>query len=303
MILCVYITNMITATVLADSLNEKTGDRLTTLSLRFHRFILPEFNTHRVFSRNAQSSRAIPVNKVIQTVIDDPAIPVHWGKNIPGMSANEELSAPVKLEFVLPKGDSFDSVDLGHLSSKEAWLQARDAAVTVARAFSEAGYHKQIVNRLIEPFCWTTMVVSSTEWANFFEQRISDSAQPEIKELAIKIKEALDNSEPRALKLGEWHLPYILNEEKHLPINVQKKISVARCARVSYKVFDTGVTSEVNKDVELHNRLRDELHLSPFEHVAELVNDENYFQRANFKGFIQYRSYIEEEMRFAKEIN
>lgn len=279
---------MTSATILADSINEN-GNRLTTLSVRFHRFILPEFNTHRQFSRNFSSSRAIPVSKLIQSVLDDPAMPVSWGANKAGMQAGSEIDNQVKSVFV----DDF-------LSKEDAWKEALQRAVESAKAFNEAGYHKQVVNRLIEPFMWATGVVTATEWDNFFNLRDHDAAQPEIRLLAQKIKEAMNNSTPKLLQQGQWHLPYILEEEKELPINVQKKISVARVARVSYKTHDTGVTSTVDKDVQLHDMLKDEGHLSPFESVARLSDFREYEAEANFRGFIQYRASVEEELYYKR---
>jgi thymidylate synthase ThyX len=277
---------MISATVLQDSYSEDNLSRLTTLSITFHRYILPEFNTHRCFSRNGKSSRAIPSSKLIQQVINDPAIPSSFGKNKKGMSASEENYATI----------AYDNKDL---SAKEAWLVSRNKAVEMAKLFSDAEYHKQTVNRILEPYSWTTMVVSSTEWDNFFSQRISEHAQPEIRELAIKMKEALDNSKPVNLALREWHLPYILEEEQSLPLDTRKKISVARCARVSYKMFETGVTSTVEQDIKLYEMLKSEYHLSPFEHIAEPMHPDSFHGEANFSGYTQLRAYVEEELYFS----
>ena len=278
---------MISAKVLCDSLNSK-NDRLTTLQVKFHRYILPEVLTHRVLSRNAQSSRAYPVKKLIQSVLDDPAIPVYWGENRPGMVAGKEIDVDVQ-SIVIP-----DKV-----SREQAWLESRDMAVKVALNYAEAGYHKQVVNRIIEPYTWTNMVISATNWDNFFALRDHPDAQPEIRELAVKIKLAMEKSTPRLLQKHELHLPYITEEESYLPDYVKRKVSVARCARVSYRLYETEINSTVEKDVELYNRLKAEAHLSPFEHVAWEAEDFDY--TANFSGFTQLRSSIEEELYFESE--
>jgi uncharacterized protein YecT (DUF1311 family) len=209
-------------------------------------------------------------------------MPVHWGKHQKGMQAdfeNEELVRSVYVpDFV---------------SNKQAWLEARDRAVESAQAFAEAGYHKQIINRLIEPFSWSVGVVTATEWDNFFNLRDHPAAQPEIRLLAQRIKEAINASTPALLLEGDWHLPYILPEERSLPTEVKKKISAARCARVSYKTLDTGVNSTVDKDIQLFKSLADEGHMSPMEHQAVSYSACPEFFETNFRGWVQFRTEIE----------
>ena len=77
--------------VIADSISE-SGKRITTFQLKYPRFIHSEVMTHRVFSRNASSSRAIPVKKMIEQVRNNPAMPIHWGANQSGMQAKNELN-------------------------------------------------------------------------------------------------------------------------------------------------------------------------------------------------------------------
>jgi hypothetical protein len=243
--------------VLADSIGE-FAPRLTGLQCRYPKFIHGEFLTHRVLSRNSSSSRAIPVERLVHDVMEDPVIPTHWGKNQRGMQADGECDA-----FVFG------------LSREEAWLMARDKAVDMAIKFSNAGYHKQIVNRLLEPFCHINTVVSSTQWSNFFALRRHPDAQPEMRQLADAIYEAMAASQPVLLKPGEWHLPYVLPTEKEsdCPRGQLIKLSVARVARVSYLTQD-GRKPDRAEDLALHDRLVGSvpLHASPAEHQATPVS-------------------------------
>jgi thymidylate synthase ThyX len=270
------------AKVICDSINE-SGNRLTTLEIVMHRFVLAEFNTHRIFSRNSASSRAIPIEKQIKKVLEDPAIPVYWGKNQKGMQAEEELTE-----------------DQQKLAMFE-WLLARDNAVDFAYHLLNIGVHKQITNRLLELFMWHTAIVSATEWDNFFKQRCSPLAQPEIQAVAYAIRDAINGNIPKELKYGDWHLPYIKFEEiDKYSLEIFKKMSVARCARVSYLTHD-GVR-DVYKDVEMYERLTtaNPPHASPFEHVAtpysetEMIPEMNKM-RGNFKGWKQLRHIVFED--------
>jgi thymidylate synthase ThyX len=266
----------IKATIVEDSVTS-LGHRLTTVQLQFHRFILSEFNTHRVFSRNASSSRAIPVAKMIAQVVNDPAIPVSWGKNQKGMQANEELSDEQKAEAL------------------RLWLEARDNAVQSATLLGELGLHKQITNRLLEPWMWTHVVLTSTEWDNFFGLRCHKDAMPEMQTLAYAIREAMEKSTPTPC-LTEWHLPYVQqNERRELDLNTQIKCSVARCARVSYVNHD-GTSPNVEKDMELYDRLvgGEPMHASPIEHQA---CPNNGIWSGNFFGWEQFRKTVERGAR------
>ena len=264
------------AKVIADSISPH-GDRLTTFEVTFHRWVLAEFNTHRVLSRNSASSRAIPVEKQIARLLDDPAIPVEWGVNRPGMQATELLDEPESAE------------------AEKIWLSARDQAVEHAMKLMDMGVHKQITNRLLEPFMYHTVIATGVAWQNFFEQRCSALAQPEIRVAAEMMREVYLDSEPQALGFDEWHTPYIQPDED-FDIEIAKKVSVARCARVSYLTHD-GVR-DVAKDLELFERLTDAnpMHASPLEHVATPRGTRRAGGFGNFVGWKQYRHEIEREL-------
>jgi thymidylate synthase ThyX len=277
------------ATVIADSVNDK-GDRLTTVEATMHRFVLAEFNTHRVFSRNSASSRAIPVSKQIEKISNDPAMPIEYGSNQKGMQAGVPL-------------DSMNSSQADYM-----WLKARNSAVESAERLSlELGVHKQIANRILEPWMWHTVILTATEFDSFFSQRCSELAQPEIRVVATEIRDAMASSVPEHLNAGEWHLPYIQPDEVDLPVEDKKKISAARCARVSYMTHD-GVR-DISEDINLYNRLvdADPPHFSPLEHVATPYLD-NYATiggnsdtlrkvpiLGNFVGWKQLRHFVNGE--------
>lgn len=259
------------AKVICDSIAQ--GTRLTTLEVTMPRIVLAEFNTHRVFSRNSASSRAIPVEKRIQAVLDNPFIPEAFAANKPGMQAGDVLDAKASEEA------RFD------------WLAARDHAVDHASFLAVSGVHKQWANRLIEPFSWTTVVVTATEWENFFNLRISALAQPEIRKAAELMKAAMDASIPKELPHGGWHLPYIQLDETEYVTEDMIKASVARCARVSYLTHD-GIR-DFAKDIELHDKLLASRHMSPFEHpaVVNFANPERFC--GNFRRpWVQHRKML-----------
>lgn len=259
----------------ADSVNE-SGDRLTTFVCTYPRMIHSEVLTHRSLSRNSSSSRAIPSEKLIEQVLTDPAMPVWWGKNQKGMQAREELAGqPLR-------------------TSQYLWLKARDKAVEVVRDMLNSGLHKQICNRVLEPWMWITVIISATEYENFFALRCHEDAQPEIRRIAEMMQAEYRTSEPIARVSGEWHLPFIdatdiLNVKT---LNTLRKLSVARCARVSYLTHD-GVHDPA-ADLALHDRLAGSVppHMSPFEHVARAAPGE---QSGNFSGWSQYRKQFENE--------
>lgn len=275
----------ITAKVVAHSRVQGCPD-LITLQARYPRFIHAEFMTHRVFSRNASSSRAIPIERMTQDVIDDPAMPVAWGSNKPGMQAGEECNEVVRI----PTG--FHIIGFNR---EEAWLLARDNAVEVARAFAKAGYHKQIVNRLLEPFGHISVVVTATEWENFFALRCHPDADPTMRALAEAMRDAIAGSEPVE---REWHLPYMQPDEITGMAEHDAMISAARCARVSYLNHD-GSDPDVEKDIALSKRLFESKHMSPFEHQAQ-ADRRNHNQgwdakhlHGNLVGWRQFRKMIE----------
>lgn len=253
------------ATILADSI--ASGVRLVTMQVTYPRMIHSELMTHRVFSRNAASSRAIPIEKMIAGVVKDPVIPVWWGKNQKGMQAEEELHGAAKEQ------------------AQVLWLQARDAAVQSAQSMFAAGLHKQLVNRVIEPWMWITVIITATEWDNFFALRCNSKAQPEIRTIAEMMKAVMESSTPKPLKTGEWHLPYIDDEDREafddhdpaaLPSSYLPRVSCARCARVSYLTQDG--KRDINADLDLHDRLIKPGHMSPFEHAAMVGNDQDVIE-------------------------
>lgn len=268
----------ITATVIADSISSY-GIRITALRLKYPGLIHSEFMTHRVFSRNAASSRAIPVAKVIEQVRTDPAMPIHWGLNQPGMQAKAEHTEPE--------------------SARNAWVEAARAAASHAQNLANLGLHKQIVNRVLEPFQWMHTIVTATEWDNFFELRCHPDAQPEFQALANAIRTAMDESSPveRASSVqrvtASWHLPYVSDDERaHLHPYTLPKISAARCARVSYLKHD-GTTPSIEDDMALFERLvgSKPLHASPIEHQACAAS--SVTRSRNFLGWHQYRDLFE----------
>lgn len=267
---------MFEAKVIADSISWH-GVRLTTMQLRYPRFIHAELMTHRVFSRNASSSRAIPVARMLEQVRTAPATPIHWGANQPGMQAHKELEATESL------------------AAKSLWLDAARAAADFAEEMARIGLHKQVANRILEPFQWISVIVTATEWENFYDLRIHPHAQPEIRCLAILMKEAMEGSHPEQLSPGEWHLPYITPSEVFtLDEMTACKVSTARCARVSYLTHD-GQAPSITKDLELHDRLVGSvpIHASPAEHQAVAMHDAEFYK--NFRGWKQYRSYLENQ--------
>lgn len=258
------------ARVLLDSVGP-TGVRLTTLEVTFPRFVLAEFNTHRVFSRNSASSRAIPTSKLIERVERDPVLPLEWGRNKAGMSASDVLTPAEEDE------------------AKRIWLDARDAAVAHARRLLALKVHKQELNRVLEPFLWHAVIVTATEWENFFELRCAAAAQPEIRAAATAMRDAIAASKPFAVAAGAWHLPLVQPDERALALELQKQISAARCARVSYLTHEG--RREIEKDLELYERLKTQRHLSPFEHVATPAGDLAF--HANFRAWQQMRAEVE----------
>lgn len=293
----------ISAKVIADSISPQ-GIRLTTLQLRYPKFIHGEFMTHRVFSRNASSSRAIPVERLIKNIIDDPVNPSFWGKNQPGMQAHEEHNAYVP---VYGWGGGTERTREG------AWDLARFNAIKAARSFAEAGYHKQIINRILEPFCHINVVVTATEWKNFFELRCHPDAQPEMRVLAEEIRDARALSTPVELNPGQWHLPYCPDVHGSSLDGDAIRVSVARCARVSY-LTQEGKTPTIAEDIKLYERLigARPIHASPAEHqatpdnfVGTRITLEHRHEHkwttphlhGNLSGWIQYRKMIEGQFK------
>ena len=238
--------------LIEDSISP-TGIRICTMQLRYWRAIHAEFMTHRVFSRNASSSRAIPVQKILEQVWNDPAGPMHWGSNKPGMQAGEQV-----------KGWRLKA-------AKTLWKYAGRVACGFSWSLMKMGLHKQVANRLLEPWQYINVVVTSTEWDNFFALRDHKDAQPEFQHLAHNIRNLYNQSVPQKLNYGEWHLPYVTDEERQQwrDHEILRRMSAARCARTSYLTHEMK-TPSVKSDVDLYRRLVGSMpiHASPVEHQA-----------------------------------
>ena len=341
----------IEAKIVADSISPQ-GHRITSFILTYPRFIHSELMTHRMFSRNSASSRAIPFEKMVKMVEEDPFIPIAWQKDHKGMQGNDYIK----------------TVDGLYVVTKY-WLEARDRAVKAASDLHSCYITKQLCNRLLEPFMWHTTLVTASEFDNFFELRCpklyhaatgltynslkdwnnvdneiqwnglscqhpenTSGAEIHIQALAESMWDAMNESIPTELKKGEWHIPFCDNIDEQLlsqtvtelypdwfnhqlsftkNIEIYKiKISIARAARLSYMTFD----GEINykKDLELYNRLLASKHMSPFEHCAKAMSDDEYYKFFkgevkdpksysgngwcnNFRGWIQYRYLIEND--------
>jgi hypothetical protein len=260
--------NNTSAKVIADSINE-SEDRVITLELEYPRIIHAEFLTHRVFSRNGASSRAIPVITMLKNIWNNMFVPWYWGANQPGMQASKQLSKP--RIFI----------------ANALWKTGACINLLGSYFLSSIGVHKQLANRNTEYASYIKTIVTSTDFDNFINLRLHPDAQPEICDLAFKIKDALANSKPVLLKEGEWHLPYVPNWKEYPNILEElKKVSVSCCAQVSYRTNDTSI----DKAIRITDKLisGDVKHSSPFEHVCTPGKG-----KGNLKGWIQYREEIE----------
>lgn len=286
---------MISARMIADSISSQ-GIRISTMELRYPKFIHGEFMTHRVFSRNARSSRAVPVHKMLMEIAADPVEPAAWLQNKPGMQATEPMEPKVAE------------------AARADWREGARRAAELAHRLGEFGLHKMWANRVIEPYAHIDVVVTSTYWNNFYGLRIHEDAQPEIRILAEKARAAHLASTPRPLQPGRWHLPYVVpddidnflppgNPQGLTPHEQMLRMSVARCARVSYKSFDTSKHPTIEEDLKLYDRLvgSTPLHASPTEHQA--TPDEKAISQhglvwghkeewGNFFGWRQYRKML-----------
>jgi hypothetical protein len=264
--------------ILADSITPESH-RLTTFEVTFPRFILAEVNTHRMLAKNSASSRAIPVAKSIDAVASDPFIPESFGKNQPGMSWQENLET------------------MQAISARNIWTQLCYDALTGAENLAGYEVHKSLANRVLEPYKWHTAIVTATDWGNFFALRTAANAQPEFREIATMMEEAYRASEPYELGTKEWHLPLVDDQElrlSHPPFadwdeafTYWSKVSVGRCARVSYLTHE-GVR-DPGADIELHDRLLENRHMSPFEHVARPFSEKEWDLVRSLQGWIRHR--------------
>jgi len=276
---------LISATILADSVSPE-GVRLTTMELVYPRFIHSELMTHRVFSRNASSSRAIPTKRALRMIRENPAVPASWRMNQAGMQGYEHATEEVALQ------------------AQTVWLNAMEDAIRHAEEMDALGIHKQVVNRICEPFSHIKVVLTSVYWENWDGLRNHHAADPTIAALAERIAEAREASTPKKLEAGQWHLPYITEEDLGTHgVDMCKKISTARCARVSYNNHD-GSATDPEKDLALHAMLgeSDPKHASPAEHQATpdfKVNHRGMWMNpklhGNLHGWCQYRKTLEGE--------
>jgi len=347
----------IEAKILADSISER-GDRITTYLLTFPRIILAEFNTHRAFSRNSASSRAIPFKKMVESVQTNPFIPIAWQKDHKGMQGTEYITSKDDIENCI-----------------SVWLKARDNAIKQSICLNGAeGFEavtKQLCNRLLEPFMWHTVICTATDYDNFFNLRCPEylvswypadrpealeptqaifkskkdaiartegecdgwteedwrecnisQAEIHIQALAEAMWDARNESTPKVLGIGEWHIPFVNtishgiledevifkdpnwkkvwidpyegNPEYEKYVNsLNLKIATAKCARVSYTTVGSTSNSEYKADIELYNRLVENGHKSPLEHSCQVASDDNWYY--NIKGFKSLRYIVENE--------
>lgn len=314
----------ISAKVIADSISEE-GKSLTTIRCRYPKWIHAEGRTHRMLcmteieypddydeqvytweelktpspmadrnlSRNAASSRAIPVRRLIEDIYRDPAVPIFWGSKQPGMQAGAEL-----------EGEAL-------IYAKERWRHAMEDAIAHARRLDDLGCAKQIVNRILEPFMHIDTLFTATEWSNFFTLRIHEAAEPHIRLLAECMKQAMDESTPKLLLHDEWHLPYVSDEEREEhrglmidPISPLIKLSVARCAHLSYETVE-GTPLGKEQAERIYDKLlgSQPVHASPAEHQAtpdrsssrgplRVRQWERPSRHGNFVGWLQFRKMI-----------
>ena len=253
--------DLITAKILADSIGPDST-RMTTFEIEYPRFILAEHNTHRMLSKNSASSRAIPVTAMLNHVKHNTATPVYWGKNQPGMKAKVELDA------------------LDQEQARRTWNAARDSAISFALDLNALELHKQVTNRVTEPWMIMKTVISGTEWANFFWLRDHADAQPEIAVLAHKMHEIYLASVPQQLNPGEWHVPYVKSyrdshsgflhyldsTDHYITAEEARIISSSCCAQVSYRKND----DSFEKANKIYRQLieSEPAHASPVEHQA-----------------------------------
>lgn len=282
---------MFKAEIIADSKNE-FGNRITTFVITFPRIILAEFNTHRMLSRNSASSRAIPFEKMLKSVEENPFVPIRWMRDHKGMQGTEYFTNENEIEVI-----------------RSNWLTARNIAIKQAVELNHLGVTKQFINRLLEPFMWHTCIVTATEWENFFALRAHPAAEIHMQRIAYMMLDEYNRSEPKLLKPGEWHIPFDKDWVNYgdsiedTSIN-RIKVATARCAAVSYTVV--GQKEKLNnyeQKIALHDKLLSMGHMSPFEHCAMVPDGQEYDMDVdegtnwfgNFCGFVQYRKMLDNE--------
>ena len=234
--------------ILADSRNP-IGQRVTTVQIRLPLVVWPEFLTHRTFTRNARSNRAVPSRVLIREVLRNPFVPEFWGRNQAGMQAGAELTG------------------WRRCLARKAWLWARYPAIAAAWIMARAGLHKQDANRVLNPWQWIDAVVTGDEsaWQAFFALRCHPLADPKIQKIAEMMREKIEGSEPIKLRWGDWHLPYYVGELGYVSVWA----SAGACARVSYRCFDGRHSYAENEDLGRRLAREKPAHASPLEHVLQ----------------------------------
>jgi hypothetical protein len=335
-------TNMFTANIVADSLNP-FGDRLTSFEITFPRIVLAEFNTHRAFSRNSASSRAIPFPKMLKSVIENPFVPIAWQSDHSGMQGSEyfsptdrfffkDVSHHILTRFKLKQTDEefkpirkvlerifFRREFQGTKTLPEWWLVIRDLVVECATLLYCFRLTKQICNRLLEPFMWHTVLVTASDFENFFALRAHPGAEIHMQKIAAVMLETYNMSEPEELGAGQWHIPYRNKAIAVVPamdsvigydipgvrlsaeMKAVLKVATMMAARTSYTVPHTELSEwTVKKYCQKHDDMMDNGHWSPFEHCGLAMNQDERQEigwSGNFFGFIQYRKLFPNENR------
>lgn len=261
------------AEIVLDSISPE-GERITTFLLTYPRIIHAELMTHRVFSRNTSSSRAIPVLTQILNTVRNMAAPVAWGSNKPGMQAGDELEG------------------WRLAAAKTIWYGAGYGAALASYLLAKLGAHKQISNRPLEPWTHVTVVLTSTDFRNWFALRDHKDADPTIHALARTMKRALAVSGPKVLQPGQWHLPFILPGEFGLPLEDQQMLSAARCAVTSFNRSKPVTLEDARR---IWSKLIDStpMHASPVEHQATPGGDPKHW--GNLRGWTQLRKLLPNE--------
>jgi thymidylate synthase ThyX len=287
------------AKILADSIST-VGHRLTTFEVTFPRIVLAEVNTHRMLSRNSASSRAIPVAKKIAQVESDPFVPEAFGKNQKGMQHGELLNDEVSKE------------------ARFAWGEAKRRAIKWAGELAKLEVHKQLANRVLEPFAWHTAIITATDWSNFFNLRVNPAAQGEFRTCAEMMKELYDSSCPIPVRTGGWHLPLLesipMEDTDGSLVEVGEsfwltgngfdpaKVSAARCGRVSFLTHDG--KRDPTEDTALYERLLSSGHMSPLEHPARPMTEHELklFERPRYR-WIRGEWHPEEPIHYCGNLN
>lgn len=257
--------------ILADSINPNS-DRITTFLIDIPKPLLGEVARHRVFSLNAASSRAIPIDRVIEQVTDDPWIPI-FTKSQRGMGGKEFT----------------DEEEISHIQAE--WLVARDNAVTQAVYLKEMDVAKEIVNRLIEPWQIVPVIITGTTFDNFFNLRCAESAQADLRIIAEEMRKQYGESEPKRVEWGDYHIPFSEKDVEEIATSRELfdelDVSVSKCAAISYSNHTKD--EPIEKHIQRTERLLKMRHLSPFEHQA----CSRLGEHANLKGWQSYRNFKE----------